>query len=674
MTPRTLGLPGRRLRRWMPGLAGLLGLTGTLVAVSGAARAATTPYVVTMPDLQIEVPTDAISLGTNPDTGHPQLQFTHLTWDAGTGPFVITPKYNRRTGTAAFTQTIYKSRRAGTWHKAYKVALAATGIFDAPSDYRLPLTRFTLDQDVGGSPGAVLATSPKSDYCITADFYVGTVANTPNQTYPPQSDCSSPRKALGLAVGWADEYDQTDNGQPIDISNVPDGTYILHAMVDPNHLFVESDKGNDVTDTVVTIDKELGTVQVGAQTGPAQSVPPVTLNAPRAGSTVSGTVALGASLGPSSTAAVTAVQYVLDGEPLGSPVRSAPFTYDWATAAAAPGVHLVSAQVTDAAGTIVTAPARSLTVADIGAPGTSAGDTAPSVTIVNPAPGQIESGTVPVAAVVQDVDPVHFVQFELDGTPLGGPITAPPFATAWDTTTAAAGAHEVSALVADSAGRTVMSTPVAVSVTNPAPPMTCFVLQDKVSAAGRRSVTTPAIHTASAGETLVALVSALGTRQHASVSGAGLSWRLVRRSNAGGNDAEAWTAQVPGVAGQITVTSALSGGAGRQSLTVVALEGVRGVGASSASSGRAGAPGISLRTTDATSLVFAAGASGAASPSLPRGWEHLHSEQAAGSGLWSQYTSQPTGTEGTTVVANGGGSSAGTWNMVAVELLRDPEA
>ena len=38
---------------------------------------------VTPPDLKIEVPTNDISIGTNPATGHRQLQFTHITWDAG---------------------------------------------------------------------------------------------------------------------------------------------------------------------------------------------------------------------------------------------------------------------------------------------------------------------------------------------------------------------------------------------------------------------------------------------------------------------------------------------------------------------------------------------------------------------------------------------------------------
>ncbi len=62
-----------------------------------------------------------------------------------------------------------------------------------------------------------------------------------------------PTKPLGWSVGWGDEYDQTDPGQPIDLTGVPDGTYILPGTVDPNHLLTESDPTNNVMDTELTI-------------------------------------------------------------------------------------------------------------------------------------------------------------------------------------------------------------------------------------------------------------------------------------------------------------------------------------------------------------------------------------------------------------------------------------
>ena len=188
----------------------MLGAAPTVIPVSIQAAAAAT---VTLPDMQLKVPTNQISIGTNPSTGHRQLQFTHITWDAGTGPFEIDPSYNSATGTASFVQAIYNSPSPGTWQLDHVVPLAVTGVFDPPSDYQFPLTRFTLNQVNGdGSVGPVVATSPKTDYCITGDTKVGGVPNTPAATSPPQSNCTNPTKPLGWSVGWGDEYDQTDAG------------------------------------------------------------------------------------------------------------------------------------------------------------------------------------------------------------------------------------------------------------------------------------------------------------------------------------------------------------------------------------------------------------------------------------------------------------------------------
>ena len=109
------------------------------------------------------------------------------------------------------------------------------------SDYQFPLNSFTLNQvNPDGSLGAVVATSPKKDYCITGDTFVGACRTRQTRRFIPQSNCTDPTKPLGWSVGWGDEYDQTDPGQPIDLTGVPDGTYILHGMVDPQHLLTRA--------------------------------------------------------------------------------------------------------------------------------------------------------------------------------------------------------------------------------------------------------------------------------------------------------------------------------------------------------------------------------------------------------------------------------------------------
>src|SRR5215469_3257642 len=147
-------------------IAGLL--AGSLFATSHAGAA-----TVTLPDMQIQVPTNLISIGTDPTTGHRMLRFTHITWDAGAGPFEIDPAFNSATGTATFVQSIYNSPSPGVWSLDHTVPLPVTGVYDAPDDYQFPLTSFTLNTvNSDGSPGPVVAASPKTDYCITGDTYV----------------------------------------------------------------------------------------------------------------------------------------------------------------------------------------------------------------------------------------------------------------------------------------------------------------------------------------------------------------------------------------------------------------------------------------------------------------------------------------------------------------------
>ena len=630
---------------------------------------------VTLPDMQIKVPTNDISIGTNPATGDRQLQFTHITWDAGTGPFEIDPTYNAATGTATFTQKIYKSTSPGVWTVDYSVPVAAVGVWNpvTGSDYNFPLTKFTLNQvNADGSIGSVVATSPKTDYCITADTFVGGVANAPNQTFIPETNCTNPSDPLGWSVGWGDEYDQTDAGQPIDLTGVSDGTYILQGTVDPDHVVTESIPGNNTVDTLLTISG--GTVTVNSQTNPGTTPPTVRITAPASGAQVSSTVALGASASATSPATVSSVQFLLDGQPLGSPVTSSPYTFSWTVGSTSLGSHTLSARVTDSDGNVATAPPIAVTVVS----GPPPPPNNPTVSITNPLNGGLVSGTVPVAATVTSNLVIASVQFFLDGKPLGS-VTSAPYAVNWDTTTAPAGTHTLSAQATDIDGDVGTSSNVTVTVQNPAPPMTCFVMQADVSVHGSTTVTTPSFHTAAAGEVLIAFVSADGPRgsgkQTATVSGAGLSWTLVKRANAQSGDAEVWKATAPSVLSAATVTATESAKGFGQDLTVIAMEGVSGIGASVAGSATSGAPSVSLTTTAPTSLVFAVGHDwdNAIARTLPSGWVPLEQwvNTASGDTFWTQYTNTPTGHAGSLVKVNDTAPTTDQWNLVAVELLND---
>src|SRR5207245_459656 len=127
------------------------------------------------------------------------------------------------------------------------------------------------------------------------------------------------------------------------------------------------------------------------------------------------------------------------------------------------GSHSVTAVARDGAGNQTTSAAVSVTV----------DNTPPTISIASPTPGATVSGTVTVSASASDNVGVVGVQFKLDGTNLGAEVTVAPYSVSWNTTTATAGAHTLTAVARDAAGNATTSP--AVSVTNDTTPPTVSI-------------------------------------------------------------------------------------------------------------------------------------------------------------------------------------------------------
>ena len=316
-----------------------------------------------------------------------------------------------------------------------------------------------------------------------------------------------------------------------------------------------------------------------------------------------------------------------------------------------------------------------------GAPPPPPDTTPPTVSITNPTAGETVSGKISVAANASDNVAVASVQFLLDGNPLGAPVTTPPYAVTWDTTTVSNSAHTLSAIATDTSGNTATAANVPVTVQNPPPAMTCFVLQASVSVHGHGSVTTSAFGTVALGEVLLAFVGSDGPsgagKQSVTVSGAGLTWKLVKRANGQSGDAEIWTATAASPLSGVTVTSTPLKSGYDQDLTVVAYEGADGVGASAAASTTGVPPSVSLTTTapsNEVSLVFAVGEDyTSATNHTPVAGQVILSQwldTGTGDTYWSQYTNTPAAA-GTKVTMADTAPTTGQTNFVAVELIGD---
>ena len=144
------------------------------------------------------------------------------------------------------------------------------------------------------------------------------------------------------------------------MSRIQNGTYILQGTVDPDHLLTESNRNNDVVDTELHISGDAVTVL--KQWRPVVRPPLIRIVAPARGSRIKGAITLRARASAVRPAKIAAVQYLLDGLPLGRPVRSAPYRMSWVVGSTLPGRHLLSARVTDSAGVVGTAPVEEITV------------------------------------------------------------------------------------------------------------------------------------------------------------------------------------------------------------------------------------------------------------------------------------------------------------------------
>jgi hypothetical protein len=192
---------------------------------------------------------------------------------------------------------------------------------------------------------------------------------------------------------------------------------------------------------------------------PDTSAPAVSVTSPANGASVTGTVTVSANA--SDNVGVVGVQFVLDGVNLGAEDTSSPYAISWNTATAAPGAHTLTARARDAAGNTTTSAVILVTVPD---------GSAPTVSVTAPANGATVTGTVTVSANASDNVAVAGVQFLLDGVNLGAEDTSSPYSVAWNTGTAAPGAHTLTARARDAAGNTTTSATIAVTVSDTVAP------------------------------------------------------------------------------------------------------------------------------------------------------------------------------------------------------------
>lgn len=105
--------------------------------------------------------------------------------------------------------------------------------------------------------GEVVGGLVKSGFCFFDNVnYRNSLFGAPPQPVHVSAECGSGFDrdvAMGISVGWGDEYQWYLLDQTIEITGVPDGRYRLRAIADPANQIMEVDEKNNDTWTVIDL-------------------------------------------------------------------------------------------------------------------------------------------------------------------------------------------------------------------------------------------------------------------------------------------------------------------------------------------------------------------------------------------------------------------------------------
>jgi Lysyl oxidase len=237
---------------WMPSSFALAGTSGWIPLedeqeIDQLQHPERYPVPLLLPDLRTLTPSH-VSLVIEEGSGNRLLRFSNAVWNAGSGALELNGDYDPQSEIVHAVQVI--EREDGT------LLERPAGTFDYHAEHQhVHWDAFAYYQVWSslpdGSLAEMLTSSEKVGYCLRdikpyippeGEKELLELLNVPRQ--PGYSSCSWRRQ--GMSVGWYDIYHSYTSGQTLDISHLPDGTYALVSIVDPNQFLRESDETNNI--------------------------------------------------------------------------------------------------------------------------------------------------------------------------------------------------------------------------------------------------------------------------------------------------------------------------------------------------------------------------------------------------------------------------------------------
>jgi|RhiMetdeSRZDD1v2_1073273.scaffolds.fasta_scaffold07355_8 lysyl oxidase len=234
-----------RLRPPVGPLLLLLAVVGVLALplAAGAGRSASAPR---LPDLGV-APIEH-SLLTIAMDGTKKLRFTVSIANVGAGPIEVDSSRPSTGGPWTSSQRIFRAdgtsfRVATPGARMVFVGSKAHGHWHIRGAARYELVR-------KGSTTPVRIRYKRGFCLYDSTSYKLRLPGAPRRSTYPRDDCgkkSDLRLAMGVSVGWKDDYYWRIPGQEMDITNLSNGTYRLFVKADPRNWFRERNETNNVT-------------------------------------------------------------------------------------------------------------------------------------------------------------------------------------------------------------------------------------------------------------------------------------------------------------------------------------------------------------------------------------------------------------------------------------------
>lgn len=199
-----------------------------------------------LPDLSIKPPAELYITGT---TNSKQLRFSSTFVNLGPGALEVLGHKDLENELTYAAQYIFADGAPGEYRDI--------GSFELhPTHNHWHVTNHVLYQlwsvDDNGEKHEKLSDTGKMSFCLwdehTNDL---TIENAPQSRF---YGFTCDRNTQGMSVGWGDTYAARVDGQELDITNVPDGEYLLYFEVNPDKKIYEVGYDNNWGEIKVKIE------------------------------------------------------------------------------------------------------------------------------------------------------------------------------------------------------------------------------------------------------------------------------------------------------------------------------------------------------------------------------------------------------------------------------------